>query len=217
MLSVRILRDNPIAMLITVILITYVIVVSLGLIYALAKGLVPASELFYAFILPNSILTCGKSLLEIVNYDVGLHIILVGYEVIVKGYVWELITSIFMHANIIHLLVNVMALAIVNYIVSATLDIRYGDVIKVFMLSGSLGNVATALLTPMIASVGASGALFGLLSYSAIKEYRETNSYTLMVLLLIIFVISSLPIIGYPNILAHTVGLIVGIILGFKS
>jgi len=217
MLSARILKDDPIIMLITIIVITYVAVISLGLIYALAKGLVLTNELFYAFILPNSILTCGKSLLEIINYDVGLHVILVGYEVIVKGYLWELITSIFMHANMIHLLVNVIALAIVNYMVSATLNIRYSDVIKVFMLSGFLGNVATALLTPMVASVGASGALFGLLSYGAIREYRETNSYTLMVLLLIIFVISSLPIIGYPNILAHTVGLIVGIILGFKS
>lgn len=217
MLLVKVLKDNPITMLITVIVITYVAVISLGLIYALTKELILTNELLYAFILPNSILTCGKSLLEIVNYDIGLHVILVGYEVIVKGYLWELITAIFMHANVIHLLVNVIALAIVNYIVSATLNIRYSDIIKVFMLSGFLGNVATALLTPMVASVGASGALFGLLSYSAIREYRETNSYTLMVLLLIIFVISSLPIIGYPNILAHTVGLIVGIILGFKS
>lgn len=217
MLLVRILKDNPINMLITIIVITYIAVISLGLIYALAKGLVLVNELLYALILPNSILSCGKSLLEIVNYDVGLHIILVGYEVIIKGYLWELMTSIFMHANIVHLLVNVIALAIVNYIVSATLSIKYGDIIKVFMLSGFLGNVATAILTPMVASIGASGALFGLLSYSAIKEYRETGSYTLIVLLLIIFIISSLPIIGYPNILAHTIGLMVGIILGFKS
>jgi membrane associated rhomboid family serine protease len=74
---------------------------------------------------------------------------------------WRLVTAAFLHGGIIHLLVNMYALSVI----APFLERDFGA-IKLFLLyigSGCSAALATALILPDTISVGASGAICGLL------------------------------------------------------
>lgn len=78
------------------------------------------------------------------------------------GQVWRLITHAFLHGSILHLLVNMYSL----YIVGRQIETFLGKTkfIIVYFLSAICGGLFSALLNaPTTVSVGASGAIFGLL------------------------------------------------------
>ena len=81
-------------------------------------------------------------------------------EAIAVGQVWRLITPIFIHAGVIHLLVNMYSL----YALGPAVESFFGSrrMLVVFLLSGIAG-VAFSLAFSPYPSVGASGAIFGLL------------------------------------------------------
>ena len=75
---------------------------------------------------------------------------------------YRLITSIFLHASLIHLLCNMYSL----YVLGPQLESFFGKIkyIIIFIVSGIIGNLLSLLfLQSNIVSVGASGAIFGLL------------------------------------------------------
>jgi len=199
---------------VTILIVTYLTISVIGCLYGLSVGLLSFSDAAYAILFPDKPLSNGVSLLYIVNDLLGLHIMLRGYEAIYRGYVWEFITSMLIHANVLHLIVNVVALIISSYIITSMESIKELVVIATFTLSGVSGNVSTAILLPSISSVGSSGAIFGLLAYVSVKDFRSSGSYSMLLLLLIVFIISSLPIIGYPNLIAHATGLLIGLVIG---
>jgi len=198
----------------TLMVLTYLVIIVVGLYVLYELASLSTYDVLKALASPAEPLSPGVSVLHVVNDYLGLHLILRGDEVL-NGEVWEVITSIFIHANIIHLITNVVALLITDSILSASTSIRGRDEVAVFMTSGIVGNLATVALLPKVSSLGASGAIFGLLAYAAINEYRRSRSLTLLILLIFVFVISSVPIAGYPNIVAHLAGLMTGIIFGF--
>ena len=78
------------------------------------------------------------------------------------GQVWRLITHAFLHGSMLHLLVNMYSL----YIVGRQIETFLGKTkfIIVYFLSAICGGLFSALLNaPTTVSVGASGAIFGLL------------------------------------------------------
>ncbi|XRO76074.1 rhomboid family intramembrane serine protease [Methanocaldococcus sp. 28A] len=83
---------------------------------------------------------------------------------------WQIITSIFMHANITHLLVNMFVL----FIFGTYLENRVGSkkYLLIFLLSGIIGNLAYIIYAYLTGdynpSVGASGAIFGIMGALAI-------------------------------------------------
>jgi rhomboid protease GluP len=79
---------------------------------------------------------------------------------IIQGQYWRLITPIFLHGGSIHLLVNAYSL----YAVGPEVEKMYGSLkfIIIYFVAGILGNVASFAFCPAI-SLGASGAIFGLL------------------------------------------------------
>ncbi len=81
-------------------------------------------------------------------------------EAIAAGQVWRLITPIFIHAGVIHLLVNMYSL----YAIGPAVESLFGSprMLVVFLLSGIAGVILSLALSPY-ASIGASGAIFGLL------------------------------------------------------
>ncbi len=196
-----------------IIVITYIVIVAVGLVVLSRLESINAYDVFKALASPTDPLSPGVSVLQVVNDYLGLHLILRGVEVL-HGMVWEIVSAIFIHANIIHLITNVVALLITDSILSASAEIRGKDEVVVFMVSGIVGNLATVALLPTVSSLGASGAIFGLLAYATINEFRRSRSLTLLMLLVFVFVISSIPIAGYPNIVAHLAGLMTGIIFG---
>src|ERR671916_761323 len=82
------------------------------------------------------------------------------------GELWRLVTSGFLHGGLFHLLANMLALYILGQMIEPALGrVRFGLLYFVALLCGSFGAL---LLSPDSLTVGASGAVFGLLGAAAI-------------------------------------------------
>jgi membrane associated rhomboid family serine protease len=88
------------------------------------------------------------------------HGLLLGPDISQHHEYWRLVTSGFLHAGIFHILVNMVSL----YFVGSALEpgigrLRFGVIYAVSLLGGSFGAL---LFSPGIATIGASGAIFGI-------------------------------------------------------
>lgn len=90
---------------------------------------------------------------------------LINYGAIQRDYVqsgewWRLFSCIFVHASILHLLLNMYAL----YIIGSQMESYIGKLrfAIVFVISGLVGSLSSIIFSTHV-SVGASGAIFGLL------------------------------------------------------
>lgn len=81
-------------------------------------------------------------------------------NLILEGEYWRFITPIFLHGSLMHLLVNCYSL----YIIGSLVERLYGRgrFITSYLIAGILGNLCSFLFVPG-PSVGASGAIFGLM------------------------------------------------------
>ncbi|XP_074564893.1 RHOMBOID-like protein 3 [Curcuma longa] len=131
---------------------------------------------------------------------------------------WRLLSCVWLHAGLIHLIVNMLSLIFVGI----RLEQQFGFVRigTVYILSGFGGAVLSALLLRNNISVGASGALFGLLGSMlseliinwAIYSNRIAALLTLMVIIVINLVIGLFPSVDN---FAHIGGFLSGFLLGF--
>ena len=79
-----------------------------------------------------------------------------------NGEVWRLLTSAFLHAGLIHLLVNMYSLAILGTQVETF--IGKWKFLFIYLISAISGNLLSLVFSASnVISVGASGALFGLM------------------------------------------------------
>ncbi len=104
-------------------------------------------------------------------------LILMGAKVnerIAAGELWRLLTPIFLHSGILHLLFNLYAL----YILGPMLEGYIGHVrfLTVFLISGLYGSLFSYALSGPV-SVGASGAIFGLLGAIALFFLRYRDNF----------------------------------------
>lgn len=136
---------------------------------------------------------------------------------IVQGEYWRLVTPIFLHSGLSHMLFNSFSLVLFG----PSLERMLGKnrFIALYMATGIIANVATLLFKPMTYThVGSSGAIFGLFGiYLAMILFRkELMSRANSQLILTIAVISLIMTFLQPNInvTAHLFGFISGIILG---
>ncbi len=156
-------------------------------------------------------------LLSIVNYNFILNTFANYYLYVKNGEFYRLLTSTFVHANIIHLLFNMYAL----YVIGPVVEKYYGKLkfLLIYLGSGVIGSLFSVVLTNY-ASVGASGAIFGL--FGALLffgyKYRATLDGFLrssIVPTLILNLIIGLVIPGI-DISAHIGGLIGGILFSYS-
>lgn len=95
-------------------------------------------------------------------YDVNANMIFGAKfnPLIMEGQYWRLITPIFLHGGLLHLAVNSYSL----YAVGPTVEKLYGParIAVIYLVAGIMGNVASFIFS-INPSVGASGAIFGLL------------------------------------------------------
>ncbi|HLS61959.1 MAG TPA: rhomboid family intramembrane serine protease [Ruania sp.] len=129
---------------------------------------------------------------------------------------WRMLTSAFLHAGWLHLLVNMYALWIVGPFLEQMLGRwRY---VALYLLSAFGGSVAVILLTPAsqwgYSVVGASGAVFGLFAAIAVVLKRTGRDARQILVVIAINVVFSL-IIARVSWQAHLGGLVVGAALGF--
>ena len=78
-----------------------------------------------------------------------------------EGDFYRLITGIFLHADILHLGFNMYSL----YVIGSQIESFFGKTkfILIYLFSGLMGSLLSILLNGNVPSIGASGAIFGLL------------------------------------------------------
>lgn len=131
---------------------------------------------------------------------------------------WMLLTSLFVHGSIEHLVMNIVLLMILGSIIEKEYGIKM--FLTVFIFSGLLGNLLTMLVKENIVVFGASGSIYGLLgAFAALlilnKDITlESNGRLILGVLVTIFVSIIYTVIGANiNIIAHLTGLVVGFVL----
>lgn len=131
------------------------------------------------------------------------------------GEYWRLVTSAFLHGGIVHIAVNMYSL----FYTGNQVNRIYGNkkFIAIYFLS-AIGTSLMSMLTNSL-SVGASGAIFGLLGALLVFAYREKDKLGKEFFINLISIIAMNLIIGFilPNIdnFGHIGGLLTGTILGF--
>ena len=111
------------------------------------------------------------------------------YGGVAGGDWWRLITAAFLHASVIHIGFNMLALWWIGAPVENYLGrTRY---LGLYFVSGLAGSAGALVATPHSVTVGASGAIFGILGAMLIIEWQATgrlggNAMTLIVLNLVI-------------------------------
>lgn len=126
---------------------------------------------------------------------------------------WRLFSSMFLHADIIHLFSNMVALIIFGAAVET--EYKKYQYLIIYFISGLIGNIFSLFLLSINSiSLGASGAIFGLIGAAFILFIREDQSLLILGLMYIgYFLISSIgPGI---NLWAHLFGLIGGLGFGY--
>src|SRR4051794_14251269 len=76
------------------------------------------------------------------------------------GQPWRLLTNIFVHIGLPHIVANMWALVVLGRL-GESLYGRF-NLLTVYLMSGIAGSLASLLWNPLGVSAGASGALFGL-------------------------------------------------------
>jgi membrane associated rhomboid family serine protease len=90
---------------------------------------------------------------------------------IADGEYYRLITAGFLHAGLFHLLTNMLSLWILGTMIEPAIGHwRFGLIYFVSLLCGSFGAL---LLSPDELTVGASGAIFGLLAAAAVVAWNR--------------------------------------------
>lgn len=136
----------------------------------------------------------------------------VNYHVIYDGWFWQLFTSMFVHADIVHIAGNMFFLLIFGLRAEGMFDTK--EYLLIYVLSGLAGNLLTLLMGPETLSVGASGAIFGVFGAVTIYFRRATGQSIISALAFAFFLL--LMNMGYGvNILAHLGGLIGGLLIGY--
>lgn len=95
-------------------------------------------------------------------------------EAILAGEIWRLITPVFLHSSITHIVFNLYAL----YILGRRSESVYGHAryILLYLLSAFGGNVLSFVLSPS-PSLGSSTAIFGLLAAEGIFIFQNRRLF----------------------------------------
>ena len=134
---------------------------------------------------------------------------------VAEGEWWRLVTSGFLHVNVIHIAFNMYVLYRLGQLLEPVLGrVAFTLAYFVAMLGGGLGVM---ILSPDEYTVGASGAVFGLMGLAvAVFRSRGINvmdtglGATILLNLVITFTLSS-----YISVGGHVGGLIVGFLAGW--
>lgn len=130
---------------------------------------------------------------------------------------WMFLTAVFLHADLTHLLYNMFALALFGAILEKIVGGK--KFLAIFFAAGLSSSIAAFFFYP--ASLGASGAIFGILGALAILRSRMTVwLYVPMPMIIAIFVWAAIDLLGffYPSGIAnaaHLAGLGAGLVFGF--
>lgn len=134
-------------------------------------------------------------------------------EGVAEGQYYRLLTSMFLHGGVIHILFNMLSLWWIGGPLEAALGrARY---LALFLVSGLAGSALTYLIAPPnTPSLGASGAIFGLFAATAVLMHRLNYDMRPVIALLVVNLVITF---GVPHIAwqAHIGGLVAGGLVGY--
>ena len=123
---------------------------------------------------------------------------------------WRLVTSAFLHANPLHILFNMIVLWWFGRPLEALVGpLRFAAIYFVALLAGAAGAL---LLTPSSPTVGASGAVFGILGAGLVLERRRIYVFGGSALLVVAFNLIYSFVVSNVSVGGHVGGLIGGIL-----
>ncbi len=134
---------------------------------------------------------------------------------------WRLLTAMFLHAGLLHILFNMYALYLFGYLIENT----FGKprFIAIYFVTGLFASAASFYFSnPCVPAVGASGAIFGLLgAWVAFNFRRRQTAFGSANLRWALFLIAFNLILGFSlrgiDNSAHIGGLVAGIVTGFTA
>jgi membrane associated rhomboid family serine protease len=118
-----------------------------------------------------------------------------------EGDWWRLITAAFLHYGPFHLIMNMLAL----YWFGTLLEKRIGSgkYLLLYIVSGLAGSAGALLMDPTVPTVGASGAIFGILGAGLVLEQQRDYVFggsalgVIVINLVLTFSIASISIGGH--------------------
>ena len=129
------------------------------------------------------------------------------YEV-ASGEWWRLVTNAFLHGSPLHLFFNMLMLWWFGRPLEALLG--RGRFLAVYFLSILGGSAGALLVSPTVATIGASGAVFGILGAGLILERNRINVFGGSALFVIVLNLAFTFAVGYVSIGGHVGGLVGG-------
>jgi membrane associated rhomboid family serine protease len=131
---------------------------------------------------------------------------------VAQGDWWRLMTAAFLHAGLLHLLTNMVSLYFVGSILEAVIG-RWRFIL-LYLACGIAGSAGALVWNPLSPTVGASGAIFGVLGALLVLERsRHIATGGQIVALIIINLVISFSFSSFISVGGHVGGLIAGIVL----
>ncbi|MFJ7042150.1 rhomboid family intramembrane serine protease [Streptomyces sp. NPDC101112] len=137
-----------------------------------------------------------------------------GLQGIAEGQWYRLVTSMFLHSGVTHILFNMLSLWWIGGPLEAALGrARY---LTLYFVSGLAGSALTYLLAaPNQPSLGASGAIFGLFGATGVLMRHLNYDMRPLVILLVINLIFTFSPFFHISWQAHVGGLVGGVVVGY--
>jgi rhomboid protease GluP len=134
---------------------------------------------------------------------------------ILSGQIWRLVTANYLHGGIIHLLFNCYALVSLGPLIEDSFGGR--KLFLIYSVTGVAAFATSALFRPDTLSIGASGALFGIMGFAIVfGRFRSGSSGRAIadqLMRYLIFMVLLFLVPGIDN-AAHIGGLLSGAALG---
>ncbi|XP_054814943.1 RHOMBOID-like protein 1 [Prosopis cineraria] len=139
-------------------------------------------------------------------------------KVVRRHQAWRLISCMWLHAGIIHVLANMLSLLFIG--IRLEQEFGFVRIGLLYLISGFGGSLLSALFIQSGISVGASGALFGLLGGMLSELLTNWTIYAnkcaaLSTLIVIIIINLAVGVLPHVDNFAHIGGFISGFLLGF--
>jgi membrane associated rhomboid family serine protease len=131
---------------------------------------------------------------------------------VANGQWYRLITSVFFHTAPLHIAMNMWSL----WVLGPSLERLLGRwrFLALYLVSGLAGSALIMLAAPQTATLGASGAIFGLLGALLVIQRRRGGQLGPVLAIVVVNLVAtfSIPGISWQ---AHVGGLVAGVLVGF--
>ena len=138
-----------------------------------------------------------------------------------SGQFWRIVTSCFVHLNVVHLAFNMLFLWRFGTYLDRSLSRL--QVFAVYLLTGAASSVASLAWYPIGISAGASGAIYGeagvLIAFLVLRRLNLSRQKIIHLLIWFVFIIPFGVIFGHfsktTDYAAHVGGIASGLVIGF--